>query len=871
MQLPIILFDIHRNRLSNHIRTDKQNFYFYSYQNFNIKILSIKALIPIPNNYGDYMPGAKTDKKPFIYQDADLLKRNEQLFSVIKQPDNSLVVANQREFNSLDNFGYTLYLEGDETEVTLELENSLGEKQIIIVTLRLSNVIDETNEHYLDELINHFLPNYEQLFPALMYGETGLENFSDRELIKRLLLDFRNILKYKGTKASIEKFFNLIGIYNVDIFEEYRVNSNNPDTPKRKKKKTYSEQTTLNPNKLKDTKTGNYHVIYYNWIEEGLDVNNLPIRKFQIDDLTEFFEKLKYAIALANTYFTLEEQEIIFFGITYNTNIPITEAIKSTFNDVWKYDTVHFRLTSLINITTDKIYHKYLVKNNIQTDDKVIYRNEVKYRLLGTHPQSKLYWIDSEIQDGAVLDNDDLESIYSIFGNILRISIDNTSDSVYSHLRYNITVKDLSTNYEINKITELNAGESIDLYYAMLNPSTYHITVNIIDDWNNHEKYFYQYIVDDSSANMDFDVYTSKQMIDINDLTLEIDSPIQLKNPILEDAHILPISMLNQMSNLGLELDKYFQQSISGQIVRWLSNKSKQSVIPDINQYFVVDEISDTIPIELTEQWVNFISFKYNSDFTLKLKMFNPNICQYELIDYWDLNDIIFGEVDYKLIDKLFVTVLDIHIEETGLIEPYVIVMPVETGINLSKELYDLILVDSDDNEISIYEDENSILNNLDLSNVKLLVNYDYPLFTRESTLVPNFHHYIAETDYKILLPNVEGEIQTAYNIMKSMFPRLIKITDPQAKDANILKQADIIVAKLNNDFVAEETNLVWYVFNTFTNELLFSQSEQTLKYRLDDNIIYTIVAKFIIRNKELVIVKDSIISSFNKEQTLNF
>ena len=159
MKFPIILYDINRNIITKELTIKTNCQYFYSYQNLSVKILEGTGI----------------------------------LFSV-KQSGQNLVTDEGQEFS--DNFGYTLYIPNNLTQVKVEVSTDT-ESEIYIFNLSYDNIINETNEHYNDLLINNYLPSYidlEQCIP---------DEFNKAELIKRLLLDFKNILRHKGTKKSI--------------------------------------------------------------------------------------------------------------------------------------------------------------------------------------------------------------------------------------------------------------------------------------------------------------------------------------------------------------------------------------------------------------------------------------------------------------------------------------------------------------------------------------------------------------------------------------------------------------------------------------------------------------------------------------------
>lgn len=164
------------------------------------------------------------------------------------------------------------------------------------------------------------------------------------------------------------KFVNL----NVTILEEYAHKKNNGQISK-----------TTKPNRLTDWKTGDYHVILDNFTQEegyaGYDSKNMPIRKLYIQDFKEFFEKLVVAIALADKYFTLPEQEISFFGIRFSSNAHIYQSIQVWGQRVCEYKP-HFWQRD-VNIEIHRHYTEnvmgFLVRNKRQETTET-YMSEVK-------------------------------------------------------------------------------------------------------------------------------------------------------------------------------------------------------------------------------------------------------------------------------------------------------------------------------------------------------------------------------------------------------------------------------------------------------------------------------------------------------------
>ncbi len=160
--MPIILFDINGNKISKQHISKNHCIYFYSYQNISVRILQNNVEFPAV------------------------------LYSV-KQIGTALETQQGQEFT--DNFGYTLYIprvdsgETSPSKTTIEVSNG---ESISVYSFTLgdnNNTITEINQHYNDLLVNYNLPSFDKLLPALVEGSDS------SELLKRLLLEFRSILK----------------------------------------------------------------------------------------------------------------------------------------------------------------------------------------------------------------------------------------------------------------------------------------------------------------------------------------------------------------------------------------------------------------------------------------------------------------------------------------------------------------------------------------------------------------------------------------------------------------------------------------------------------------------------------------------------
>ena len=73
----------------------------------------------------------------------------------------------------------------------------------------------------------------------------------------------------------------------------------------------------------------------------------------------------------------------------------------------------------------------------------------------------------------------------------------------------------------------------------------------------------------------------------------------------------------------------------------------------------------------------------------------------------------------------------------------------------------------------------------------------------------------------------------------------------------------DIIFCRTNPIYITNHTDIKWTVLNSFTDEEILTSNDYVLKFRVEENIIYTIILEFIIEGITYTINKKSIQSSF--------
>jgi uncharacterized protein (TIGR02145 family) len=713
MNIPIILYNLDKEIISNKSIIRNHSFYFYSFQNFSVKIIS----------------------------------GNGKIYSVLQIEVlgiNSLDIQNGQELTG--NFGYTIFIPDNKSTLVIEISNLIETKQFTI-TLELDNIIDETNEHYNDLLINNYLPTFTELEKCIPI------EFDKANLLKRLLLDFKSILRHKGTKTSIEKTLNFLGFNNTNlkIYGEYLNRKSN--------------SVTLNPNKATDIKTGNYHVIYDNFTEdEELDSNNMPQRYIIIEDLEKFTESMFNAIALINIYFTCEEQEIILFALKYSSNISNWSTISSSFNMIIKNDVLDFRKNININanIYFSSVLDEKIIVNCLQKTDQ-LYKSEVKYFLndLSSKTNSEIFFIDNEIFDDLPLDNNlDLTKIQRVFGNILHLNIQALNTYVVFEL--------YDKNNPFSKLifSKQYITEELVKTIVLTKTSDYRLIVDIYDEYNNLEKYFYDFSININIQKIDFEIYNStilKPDDDKNNITLDVDSqeeinevPELITNP--KNFIVTPIEEIPE------NVETYFDTPIT-EFFRWLT-ENKNYELPSINQNHILDSITESISLDLIDNWLSIFTLKYVIGYTLKLRIYNKELNENKIIELFEIQ-----QYD-KSFDNIYVVVLDIFDRNSDnsiqeIKTPYYFITSTETGIDFNQKTYDFVLVNNLDNTIvySIYNLPESIPYILvEQKPIKYGGLYNWNVVSKNGgigigSIAPIGWHIPTKNDFEILINQLNGDL----------------------------------------------------------------------------------------------------------------
>lgn len=799
---PVILYDINRKQIiSNTIPVIGNTFYLYSPTEFKIEIIKNRSynacLYSVHNVNGEL----KTTK-------ADEFKNASEL-----------------------NFGYTVvfniddqYKYGLSTELDIRISNDTGYSKDYKFIL-----VDESKlpAHYNDIITNNYLPTLEELEPAIL---TKQYSNNKRELIKRLLLDFKHILRSKGTTESIRKFFKFIGFQDkqIQIFEEYI------------KLDEYGNETsrTLNPDKTKDVKSGNYSVIYDNWNTDEqikFDNKNLPILKYSSENIQELLECLSYAIPLANKFFTAVEQDIIFFGVRFGSNIHQIQSVRSMFDRIFvtdvfgwrkKLNITFFTKQSLIRIDKNgnrKTYEtKHILVDNCLQKNIDTYKTETKYIDSNIFIDNKdLFLIEKEISDGDVYENEDIVNYKRCFGACI-------NSEIYSPNTY-VGIEVTSVlDPKIKLIQEPTFV--IDYFkpkFITKIVGDFIIKVTIIDTYGNKDSYKYRYNVSSKKARIGFDLYSTQNL---NEEITEISSNTDLdisSGTTTNKQLVQSINYILDVNTIPDELSKYFE-ILPGGILRYLTEASTHRnknnplyFVESINKNILTKDVSE-VPVQFTEQYLEFAVFENNID---QVTNDFKQLLETQKTYFDDSN----STPDKLQYDKIFMAKLNIlyHSDNEDIKEKEILfVCGVETGIDL-EFLYSEVF---NDYKHKIY---------------RIPVNYDFPLFSNTEV------EYQPENCYSITVENLK------LPVVRSFFPRMSEQLFSE------IKQGDTVLVRLNSDYIVDEVNTIWTVKNSFTGEVLFTTTDYTLKYRINDACSYDITVEFDIYDEHYIIEKQGLFTSY--------
>ena len=813
--IPLILLNIDKQRITNYNISKSNCFCICSLVAFDIEVLEGDDCLiykTILNDFSSEVHEGKRFSKS--NKDPNYKSSNQYTIYIGDCKNDKVKIRTSLDFDNVDNI--TKY-----NEKIFELEYIP------------ENALDSiTEEKYNDWLYNYDLPNYEQLNNAILLSNRG-------DLIKRMLLDFKSIINRKGTIKSVEKFFNLIGFESslLHIYEEYihkSIDINGSETLVK----------TISPNKLTDKKTGDYHLLYDNAKDEGYNKHNLPIKKTVYEDLDDFFDKLRNSIILANRYFTIQEQDIVFFGLNYYSNIPMLPGITSTMTKIFNHDVHNFEKNISIDLYKhmNSVSKKYFISNTIITKEfDKFYKSEIKVvKQDWNNINPDLFIIDKEYKDDELIIDEDLNHVKTMVGIVLNLDVkcNNCYVEILIHEKENPLNQIL--------ISKQFVENSLEIKFANIKSSDYNITVIVWDRWNNREKWDYTYNVTINTDLIGIESYNSTKVFeDINNkLTLDISSPTNTNNTYSNELmYILPLD------RIPLDLSEYYND-LSGITNFQFVTNNKQYILPEINPNYGLKDITDTIPLKYNDNYINVVSLPYYEDKRLVLYEYDTTTFRKKLYEIHDI-----GSIYFKQFTNLYVNVVDVidetYDENLGINvvtkSPMLFIVSLENGLDFNNKTFDFRFIDNTNSEeFSIYD-----LDKTECIIKKLPVNYDFPVKLTTSTFVPDFKYYLNNDNI-----GVDGLIW-----INSIFPRLININENN--ESFQVKLGDIIACKYDENLLTDITDITWTIKNSFNKKVLFSTNDYMLKYRINDNICYDIILSFFLDKKQHMIIRKSMFSSF--------
>ncbi len=722
-------FNIDNEIISNRkIVTTNPTFFLRGYQFFGIVIRSIERKVIDDEGFEHIIE----------YTDEDILNQPERIYSAKEVPNSEPVVADAKMFAASENFCYTLYIPEVNTTVRLIVFNDSGEIDEYIIS-RVADTNPEKERLYQDLITNYNLPKFEELSECMI--DTRLRDSDYKlDLLKRLLLDFRNISKYLGTKTSIKKFFDFIGLHNIKLEDVL-------------KKSKYTDDLV---------KTGMYNMLWNNFetdSDQKLTTENLPNRLLVVENIEDLFDKLPKIIACCNRYFTVPEQDIVYFGVSFSSNIPVWKSVTSTFQQIQHIDTTAFRHDMKLNIcwrefdSKDSYIHnvRYIVEGAKQTKLDCI-SSEVKFVITEEQATNisnpELYWVDKPILSEADTQEavTNIETFRRDFGVIPFLEL-YTKERLYIKL----TVTHIESGSEIvgEYVTE-NFGHTarkpnIIPWFSALD-NDYNIKVELRDDFNNREVYTYKYRLKDDVSGLDIITFTSNNGLysdeELNRLTLESTSPTVVTD--VSNHHTLK-------DFIEPTLENYFKDSSTVNIYNYmLSTDVQTELIPDIPYNTILKDVCD-IPLRHIHNWSEWLAipikqiedagYDLNNLFATTLFDFrtstNHDFKLTELIDYL--------KTETDNLWNIFALPFEVINQETLEVEKYLLVGSVETGAQIKHFLFE--------KDFETVNKENSL---------------ERFVFERLSEVVP-FEANKTNTKH---IPNVQNNRLPAYLIEKSVKER---------------------------------------------------------------------------------------------------
>jgi hypothetical protein len=746
-----------------------------------------------------------------------------QIFGIRIITDNTksrLYSQNSVSYSQIsDSNNYTIFVPTNGLKILIEIIPLDGVSNTIVYSVEYNdgNILSPDQLFYNDLLVNYHLPSLEDLLSA----KVDSVKYDSSNILKRMLLDFNEMLKNKGTKESVENLFKLLG------YEDY---SDSKVSLYDIWEKPGGDFTTEGNSEI-DRKTGLYSLTYqfFTKLTPELDRLNMPNIELDIDTFDQFSKNILNAARLANIYFCAAEQKIEFFELVIMCNIPvfISNLNRNYLHSF--YDVNAFR--NIIDISSwgfevtempdDQLIPTDYVKDNLQLLEDVKVK-EVRFLTNNANFNNFLFEeIDEEVTDTSSVEDWQIENIDRGFGGIIHLKID-IPIAVDSNNRHFVEFELYDENddlvkYEFNKKEFLSP---IIKSFALYKYTTYLLNIRISDAYGSAETYNYKYILSDESVILDVDVWNSSRLLDsteVYSLSTETTEPnLSLTANIIDWSGgqyknmILPQDLVPQL------LSDY-QNVVPDSDTNWMEgNFNARDIFKRFNQNNKVVDITQTIPLGLVDAFIDIVSIKYIDGDKLVFKIYDPD----SIIKYVSYQDI---GLYSKSRDHFFIQLIDV-IEQDDTISREWMIFTTVSGFQIPK---DFLYVERDGEYISFDSDIQTIP-----------IYYDIPLLFSPGYI----EGYISPSAHKIQINDLEVDI------IKNVFPYLIKRLIGNAFDDYELKINDILVVRLSEQYIYFPFECRWLIKDSFSGNVLFQSDEKALKWRCNIKTVIDIVGEFYLK-----------------------
>ena len=749
---------------------------------------------------------------------------------------------------------YTIYIPENMSWVDVSLTFNDSDYIVYRINRRDNNVINDDNSHYLDEITNQHLPGIEELLSAVEPSTT----FESREILKRLLLDVNHIRNNKGTKNSLEKVFAFLG-YNtrgkqIRFLQEYQ----KPDG-----------KLTLNPDKMKDIKTGEYYVIYriYEMLDDmDLDRWGMPDYKISVFGSDLLWERMLNAIAIINKYFCIQEQHIKTIRNETMVNIPLFNDIGVANNITFNYNTqdpferLNLKLYT-ISETVNCSYNDEVDGTHRRYIDKSMYDNK---QMISLKARKITFIRDKSVPDiintnmyenfnfcaciclKELMSCEDVD-IHTIgydskVGEIIHIEFDSPGEGDYKYVCHCIYdyKSEKSPTYSHKDIENTYlGGYDTPKYYpnsgirnmqnhnhiriALLSSKPVCIMLNVIDPFNNITTYAFRVKINPPVFSR-LKIFNSSYCEDVkdadgkyltNDIQLSPDSSSKIvtRNIVRIGSIDFPLYQLtsediNHLANLSA----YHNPINPNPLYYYTGDTNTMTPLDDPIMDAAKEDTTATLPMKYMYQ-------------TIDIGVINPEKYTqvFDLVDRLKINGQYYKDITGDLAKKLYFNVLPVDYDGAGMMKDVFIISTMETGISLSGFRFTLDGVEIPKEDINI-------------TTIPLFYDSLLPLYDRFNALKISPDNIIEHQD-------VNGNTVKS-GIIYSVFPRLAG-RDDHPKYSSMLKLNDIVVCYLDPKYVYNPNNIKWTVKDHYTGEIYHKSNDYSLKYRVKHKTRYDVVCEY--------------------------